>query len=173
MKKVVSALILVLLVSVMLTSCGLTVERPEVKKGEFNFSITYELYGEVKTLSAVYTCEFDGTSWSLDGGYGRDWKSSTEGEYEGDDTYSAIIGKTEDGGDIILFFGIYPEYFMNDPASDRGEPEPSIYISYPENENGESGLVNIPEEVEALCGAKIISYKYDAPITNSFKLLNF
>ena len=173
MRKLLCALLLVFIVTVSFTSCGLTVERPEVKKGEFNFSITYELYGEVKTLSAVYACEFDGTSWSLDGGYGRDWKSSTEGDYEGDDTYSAIIGKTEDGGDIILFFGIYPEYFMNDPACDRGEPEPSIYISYPENENGESGLVNIPEEVEALCGAKIISYEYDSPIENSFGMFNF
>ena len=173
MKKLLCALLLVLMVTVSFTSCGLTVERPKVKKGEFDFSITYELDGEVKTLSAVYVCEFDGTSWSLDGGYGRDWKSWTEGDYEGDDTYSAIIGKTEDGGNIILFFGIYPEYFMNDPACDRGEPEPSIYISYPENENGESGLVNIPEEVEALCGAKIISYEYDSPIENSFGMFNF
>ena len=173
MRKLLCALLLVLMVAVSFTSCGLTVERPEVKKGEFDFSITYELYGEVKTLSAVYICEFDGTSWSLDGGYGRDWKSWTEGDYEGDDDYSAIIGTTEDGGDIILFFGIYPEYFMNDPASDRGGPEPSIYISYPENENGESGLVNIPEEVEALCGAKIVSCEYDLPIENSFGMFNF
>ena len=173
MKRILIIFALMLIIAVSLTSCGLTVKRPEVKNGDFNFSITYELYGEVKTLSAVYACEFDGTSWSLDGGYGRDWKSSTEGDYEGDDTYSAIIGKTEDGGDIILFFGIYPEYFMNDPACDRGEPEPSIYISYPENENGESGLVNIPEEVEALCGAKIISYEYDSPIENSFGMFNF
>ena len=43
----------------------------------------------------------------------------------------------------------------------------------PENENGESGLVNIPEEVEALCGAKIISYKYASPIENSFGMFNF
>ena len=156
-----------------LNSPFLTSGRSTVSPQLVKHTVTYELYGEVKTLSAVYTCEFDGTSWSLDGGYGRDWKSSTEGDYEGDDTYSAIIGKTEDGGDIILFFGIYPEYFMNDPACDRGVPEPSIYISYPENENGESGLVNIPEEVEALCGAKIISYKYDSPIENSFGMFNF
>ena len=173
MKKLLSAISVLLLLSLCLSGCGLTVPRPEIKEGAFDFSITYELYGEEKTFSAVFKCEFDGTSWSLDGGYGRDWKSWTEGDYEGDDTYSAIIGKTEDGGDIILFFGIYPEYFMNDPACDRGEPEPSIYISYPENENGESGLVNIPEEVEALCGAKIISYKYASPIENSFGMFNF
>ena len=45
-----------------------------------------------------------------------------------------------------------------------------VIISYPENEHGEIGLVNIPEEVEALCGAKIISYEYDEPIENEYGL---
>ena len=169
MKKVLCALSLVLMVSVMLTSCGLTVPRPEIKTGEFDFSITYEIDGKVGTLSAVYVCEFDGTSWTLDGGYGRDWKAHTEGDYKGDD-YSAIIGTTDDGGDIVLFFGIYPEYFMNDEMGDRGVPEPSVYVAYPENEHGEIGLVNDPAEVEELYGAKIISYEYDEPIENSFGL---
>ena len=170
MKKLLCALIAVLLLSLCFTSCGLTVPRPEVKEGRFDFSITYEIAGKADTLSAVYVCEFNGVSWSLDGGYGRDWKAHTEGDYEGDDDYSAVIGKTEDGGDIVLFFGIYPEYFMNDQTGDRGAPEPSIYVAYPENEHGESGLVNIPEEVEALCGAKIIRNEYDAPIENSYGL---
>ena len=169
MKRISKAMILAIIVVFMLTGCGFTVPRPEIKKGEFDFSITYELNGEEKTFSAVYMCEFDGISWSLDGGYGRDWKAWTQGSYEGD-TYSAIIGTTEDGGDIVLFFGVYPEYFMNDPAGDRGALEPSIYVSYPENAHGESTLVNIPEEVEELCGAKIISYVYDEPIENTFGL---
>ena len=170
MKRKLVALILALTVVCMFTSCGFTVPRPEVKEGRFNFSITYELNGEEKTFSAVYVCEFDGTSWSLDGGYGRDWKAHTEGDYEGDDDYSAVIGKTEDGGDIILFFGIYPEYFMGDSTADRGIPEPSVYISYPEDENGATGLVNDPIEVEELYGAKIISADYDEPIENTFGL---
>ena len=168
MRRILSILVFVLYVSA-LAGCGLQVSRPEIKKGEFHFSITYELNGEEKTFSAVYVCEFDGISWSLDGGYGRDWKAWTEGDYKGD-TYSAIIGTTDDGGDIVLFFGICPEYFMNDPAEDGAAPVPSIYVSYPENADGESTLVNIPEEVEALCGAKIISYEYDAPIENTFGL---
>ena len=172
MKRTLIALVLVLTLACTLTSCGLQVPRPEIKEGRFDFSITYEIFGEVNTLSATYVCEFDGTSWSLDGGYGRDWSAYTEGDYEGDDDYSAVIGKTEDGGDIILFFGIYPEYFMGDSTADRGAPEPSVYITYPENENGEIGLVNGPEEVEALCGAKIISYVYAEPLDNEFALLN-
>ena len=171
MKRRLIALFLLLTLVSTLTGCGITVPRPEVEEGEFNFSITYEINGKVDTLSAVYMCEFDGVSWSVDGGYGRDWKAHTEGDYEGDD-YSAIIGTTEDGGDIVLFFGIYPEYFMNDSTGDRGAPEPSLYISYTLDVD-EYGLVSDPLEVEEIYGAKIISYEYDAPIVNTFNLLDF
>ena len=173
MKIRLIALFLVMAIVGMLTGCGLTVPRPSVKEGKFNFSITYEIFGEVNTLSAVYVCEFDGTSWSLEGGnFSRDWKSHTEGDYEGDD-YSAMIGTTEDGGDIILFFGIYPEYFMGDPETgDRGIPEPSIYITYTLDVD-EYDLVSDPLEVEEIYGAKIINYEYDAPIENTFSLFDF
>ena len=168
MKRKLTALVLALAVVCMLVSCGLTVKRPQIEKGEFDFSITYALNGKEKTLSAVYVCEFDGVSWTLDGGYGRDWRSHTVGDYEGDD-YSAVIGKTEDGGDVILFFGIYPEYFMNDTTGDRGIPEPSVYVTYNDGENGEIGLINDPAEVEELCGAKIIRAEYAEPIENTFR----
>lgn len=171
MKRRLIALFLLLTLVGTLTGCGITVPRPEVEEGEFNFSITYEINGKVDTLSAVYMCEFDGVSWSVEGGYGRDWKAHTEGDYEGDD-YSAIIGTTEDGGDIVLFFGIYPEYFMNDSTGDRGAPEPSLYISYTLDVD-EYGLVSDPLEVEEIYGAKIISYEYDAPIVNTFNLFDF
>ena len=174
MKTKIIVLILVFALVGMLTGCGLTVPRPEVKEGRFDFSITYEIKGEVKTFSAVYVCEFDGTSWSLEGGdFSRDWKDHVEGDYEGD-TYSATVGTTDDGGNIIIFFGIYPEYFMSDPeVGDRGVPEPFIYVSFPENEFGESSHVAIPEEVEEIYGAKILSYQYDEPIENSFRMFDF
>ena len=43
-----------------LTSCGIGVPSPEVTEGEFNVSVTYEVYGETKTLDLVYLCEYDG-----------------------------------------------------------------------------------------------------------------
>ena len=171
MKRIICTMLLMFAFVSTLTSCGLAVPRPEVEEGKFNFSITYEINGKVDTLSAVYVCEFDGVSWSIDGGYGRDWKAHTEGNYEGDD-YSAIIGTTEDGGDIILFFGIYPEYFMNDSTAGRGVPEPSVYISYTVDVD-EYSIVNDPTEVEEIYGAKIISYEYDAPVVNTFSLFGF
>lgn len=173
MKMKLIALMLALVLVGMLSSCGLTVPRPDIKEGRFDFSITYELNGETKTFSAVYVCEFAGTSWALEGGdYTRDWKDHVEGNYTGDN-YSAIIGASEDGGDITLFFGVYPSYFMGDSTGDRGVPGPSLYITYPEDEDGGTRLVSDPTELEEVYGVKIISYEYDAPIENKFTVFDF
>ena len=172
-KRKLIILVLTLILACTLSSCGLTVPRPEIKEGKFDLSITYELNGEEKTFSAVYSCEFDGTSWSLEGGhYSREWKDSTEGDFEGDN-YSAVIGKTDDGGDIVLFFGVYPEYFMGDSTGDRDAPKPSLYITYPVDPDGGQRYVGMADEIEENYGAKIISYKYDAPVENTFKMFNF
>ena len=171
MKKRLIALLSALVLLSMLTSCGL-VPTPEVGEGRFDLSVTYEMDGEVKTFSAVYTCEFAGTSWTPDGfDFTRDWNTSLECDYECDSN-SAILGKTADGGDIILFLGVYPEYFMGDETGDSGIPTPTVYINYPEDENGTSSSVAEPDEVEELYGIKIIGYEYDAPIENTFKLFN-
>ena len=173
MKRKFVSLVLALMLVSTLASCGLAAPRPEVKEGRFDFSVTYEMNGEVNTFSAVYVCEFDGASWTPDGfNFTRDWETRVESDYEGDDN-CAIIGKTEDGGDIILFFGIYPEYFMGDYTGDMGDPEPSIYIVYPEDEHGGSASVADPKDVEELYGIRIIGYEYDAPVENTFRVFDF
>lgn len=174
MKRLFGIVLLAFISIIVLSGCGIEVPRPEVKEGRFDLSITYEIGGEAETLSVVYVCEFKGTSWTLDSGYAsRDWRGYAEGDYEGDYN-SAIVGTTEDGGDIILFFGVYPEYFMGDPEiGDSGIPEPSIYIVYPEDENGASSFVTEKEELKEVYGISIISYEYDEPIENSFSIFNF
>ena len=173
-KKFLITLLLATVILSALTSCGVAVPRPEIKEGRFDLSVTYEIGGKAETLSVVYVCEFDGTSWAIDSGYSsRDWRGYAEGNYKGDYN-SAVVGTTDDGGDIILFFGVYPEYFMGDPEiGDSGIPEPSIYIVYPEDENGASSFVTEKEELKEVYGISIISYEYDEPIENSFSILNF
>jgi hypothetical protein len=36
-----------------------------VKEGRFDFSLTYEVDGEVKTYTGVYVCEYDGVLTTL------------------------------------------------------------------------------------------------------------
>lgn len=165
MKRLLAILLWVPLLVSILTGCGWTVPRPEIKTGEFDFSVTYELNGERNTVSGVYVCEYAGTEWTLDGGYSRAWNSYIK---DGRDELMEIAA-TEDGGTIELHFGFYPEYFMGDPKwSWRGVPEPRLTVSH---RNGkELAIQNEADVIEKTYGAKIISYDYSEPIVNSFGL---
>ena len=163
MKRVLCSAILIVLLITTLTSCGLDVPRPEVKSGEFDFTVTYEFNGETKTVSGVYVCEYAGLSWSLDGGYHRDWS----GYVRGNEEEVVEIGTTEEGGKIALIFAFYPEYFMGDYVIGVHEP-PAPYISITLVDDEGMTIIHQPDEVEAICGAKIISYEYPSPIENSF-----
>ena len=47
--------------SSLLSGCAVTkFPVPEVKKAQFNFSVTYEIDGEEKIYSGIYVCEYDG-----------------------------------------------------------------------------------------------------------------
>ena len=168
MKRFFSVLLLAAMLACMFTGCGWTVPRPEIKEAEFQFSVTYEFNDEVKTVSGVYVCEYDGTSWTLDGGSHRSWIGHIQ---DGIVENTIEIGTTEDGGIVKLLLALYPDYFMGDcEESYQDAPKPYISVSL-ENEEG-LRIIHEPEDVEAYCGAKIISYEYDKPIENSFSLFN-
>jgi hypothetical protein len=168
MKRLVTASILIILISVLLTGCGFIVPRPEIKTGEFNFSITYEMDGEVKNYTGVYVCRYKGVNWTLDGGYHRDWEGWVKDDEE---EKTLIIGTTDDGGVIHLIHHFYPEYFMGDAeGDDLGDPVPYVAVYF---EDGEGlHILTDVNEIEELYGVRIISYVYDSPIQNSFSILN-
>ena len=164
MKKALGFLIALLLLSLALTSCGSQVPRPEIKSGEFNFSVTYEYAGETKTVSGVYVCEYDGIDWVLDGGFHRVWSGYIKG---GTTEQNIVLGTAEDGGIVELYLAFDPDYFMGDSHWDGYEPfEPCLSVRlYDEGLYFESDAELIAETY----GARVISYEYDDPIENSFK----
>ena len=85
MRKLLSALLLAGMFLCMLTGCGSTVPRPEVKEGEFDVTITYEVNGEVKTLDLVYVCEYDRVAWTLEGTRYRAWNGNFVGYEDGNE----------------------------------------------------------------------------------------
>ena len=166
MKKILSALILALTVSLCLTGCGLNTPRPDVKNGEFDVSVTYEVNGEVKTLDLVYICEYDGIGYTLEGTYYRAWNGHFKGYGDGD---PIEVLKADDGSVIQLSFLIYAEYFM-------GEPE---YIDdfYPDVKTERvyyvDGVEMIDYDQELIAedyGVRVIGIKYAEPIENTFGL---
>ena len=154
----------VLLLLLGLTGCGLIPSRPEVKEGEFDVSVTYEVNGEIKTLDLVYVCEYDGIGWTLEGTNYRAWSGHFVG-YEDGDVIEVLT--TEDGGKIALCFLIYPEYFMGEPdyATDFYPHVKTNHIYY---ENGEEMIDDDQELIEEDYGVRIISIDHDEPIENSF-----
>ena len=149
-----------MILSFSLTSCGANVPRPEIKEGRFNISVTYEHNGEIKTVSGVYVCEYDGIIWY---NVNRDpfvsWKESYEGDL-GDDGIVRICN-TDDGGEIFISFLMYPEYFMGDPEAADRTPLIRAELWYPDEQI---------DDVERIAehGVKLIGYEYDDPIENSF-----
>lgn len=166
MKRILAFLMALLLFSFSLVSCKSSAPEPEIRSGEFNFSVTYRYGGETKTVSGVFVCEYAGLSWALDGGYGRDWSGCIKGGTADD---YVPIDTTDSGDEIILVLNLIPDYFMGDYSLDLYDiPKPYVKI-HQHTEEGGLRVIEDANSVEELCGAKIIRYHYDAPIVNSFK----
>ena len=92
MKKQKFAAILAFLVMItsLFSGCVAKLPIPDIKKGRFDFSVTYEINGEEKTYSGVYVCEFDGVLTTLVGST-REWKGYIENEKEREKIYKDAI----------------------------------------------------------------------------------
>ena len=135
-------------------------KKPTVTEAEFPFSITYELNGETKTITDVYTARYVGNT-----GY-ADTKnraySGKIGDKEVDDT-TYTIGE-ENGMSIVIYTNFYADHMMGDPEYDYFEDEPfePRIFCYDKN-NQEYG----DEETLSALKVKIISWEYSEPIENS------
>lgn len=137
---------------------------PEIKEGEFDFVLTYEIDGEIETIEGTYVCKFEKIEYFLDG-VNRKWSGYIKG-HEYSDMYAL---KTTDEGIIKVNLDISPEFFMSDPHyksnenTDYPKPEPYLYIVAEESEN--EYLLDLYEGDDV----KIISFEYDPPIENEYK----
>ncbi|MBQ6601122.1 MAG: hypothetical protein IIX36_05705 [Clostridia bacterium] len=157
------------LIAMSFTGAFATVPKPEIKEGEFDFSLTCEIDGETKKLEGTYVCKFEGVSRALDG-VGRDWKGYIKDH--GDSASYEL--KTTDEGTIKVDLDICSEFFMSDPnyqnmkSSDDPKPEPYVYITSGDSsvEDPANGITfNLYEGDDV----KIISFEYDQPIENTYK----
>ena len=172
-KVLVSGLVVVFIAAaVMLASIHgafKTVAKPEIKEGEFDFALTYEVDGENKVIEGTYVCEFDGINRAIDG-VGRRWNGYIK---DHDDFTNYEIKKTDDGV-IKIDLNICSEFFMSDPqyqmivSSEQTKPEPYIYIT-----SGDPSIEDPANEVTYALyegdDVKIVSFEYDAPIENIYK----
>ena len=166
MKRIICAILLMIAFVSTLTSCDLTVPRPEIKEGEFNFTVTYEFNGEIQTVSGVYVCEYSGIDCALDGENHREWNGYIK---DGNSEEIIVIDTADDGGIVELNLRFEPGRFMGDSYYEGEKAfEPWITVRI-ENEEGLS-FENDADLIAEVYGARIISYECDDPIENSFGL---
>lgn len=160
MKRALCILILTATLIATLAGCGASVPLPEIKEGRFDISVSYEHNGEIKTLSGVYVCEYDGVVWwTVNSDPYVNWKTRLEGELNAE---SISVCRTDDGGEIIITLLLYPEYFMGDPERADFEPMAKAELFY------EDEQISDPELI-AEYGVKVLELTYDNPIENSYK----
>lgn len=141
-------------------------EKPEIKYGEFDYSLVYEINGETKTINDILVCEYAGILPTLEGKV-IEWESYIKGTKK-EDKY--LISEN-DKYRLYIYIPTDARYFMDDPVyelygfDDPGEP----WFVYEYVDGTEEYEIFTEEEYAEKFGAKIISWQIDEPIENSYK----
>ena len=134
--------------------------KPEVKHGEFPFELVYEYKGEQITIKDTIVCDYDGYSWSLEGGNSRDWICNLQN----DDEYGQYYVDKENEPTLYIDVPEAPDYYMGDKEFDKEYSEPVIrYIDESTGTNYEE-----KEKIDVV-DIKIIEWKPSEPLDNNIK----
>lgn len=147
--------------------------KPEVREGEFPFSITYEYKGEQKTLSGVFKCKFAGSETIL-GEHSSYWDEETLYDNSENIEHPYIIEQSEKMT-LSIHKNMFGGYFMGDPLYQdyyekyrNGIVEP--YMEYYDYVNDITLDDENKDEILDDIEFKIIECSYPEPIENSFRM---
>ena len=148
-------------IGVMLYSMFIDIpSKPIEKHGEFSFELVYEYKGEEFTIKDKMICDYDGYSWSLEGGNSRDWVC----DFENDEEYGQYYIDKENYPNLYIEIPEQPDYYMGDPEETDEFTHP--FIHYIDEETGthyeETDKVDVVE-------VEIIEWKPSKPLKNNIK----
>ena len=130
------------------------VQKPEVERQEFPFTITYSYQGKTNTISDIYVAEYDRVAK-----YIGDDLLTWFGYVKDKDRLEADFYRVDDSFSINL--NIEPGYVMGDPRYADSKCQPTgVYYS-------EDVVVTDQDEL-ALMGIVILGWEYPYPMENSF-----
>mgnify|MGYP003303777897 CR=1 FL=1 len=95
---------------------------PKEKHGEFPFELVYEYKGEQITIKDTIVCDYEGISWSLDGGNSRDWNC----EFSKDDEYGQYYIDVENEPTLFIDVPYAGDYYMGDKNYKAEDARPLI-----------------------------------------------
>jgi hypothetical protein len=134
--------------------------KPKVQHGEFPFELVYEYKGEQVTITDTIVCDYDGYSFSLEGGNSRDWTC----EFKNNDDYGLYYIDRENEPDLYIIVPDAPDYYMGDKEYTKEDAAPCIvYI------NEETGTYYEEKEKIDVVDVEIIEWKPSEPLKKNFK----
>lgn len=163
---IISVGIIIAIVANLLVSMQKT---PTITEHDFDFSITYKLDGETKTLTGVYSSRFTGFGSSGVDPLDRYYEGTCEvdGETDGDRCFTIA---EKDGYKLYIVALLNDAYLMGDVENDS-------YDSYNEGPTLEAedkdGYQYDETELPDLFNAEIVSFEYPEPIENTFSFTGF
>ena len=144
-------------------------KTPTVAKQDFNFSITYKLDGETKTINGVYSSRFTGFGANGVDPLCRYYEGTykVDGEDDGDRCFTIA---EKDGYELYIVALLNDYYLM-------GDEENESYDSYTEGPTLEAedkdGNQYDGTDLPDVFNAEIVSFKYPEPIENTFYFTGF
>ena len=155
------------LVFVMAVCAFVNIKRePVIKTQDFDFSITYSVNGEVKTLNGVYTCTFEGHG---DSPLERIYSESYTVDGISQESRAFLVAE-KDGYELSIIATLEYCYLLNDKLHDYYNP----YLEDPEFEIlDREGYYHDEPEVLALFNAEMIDWEYPEPVDNRFVFCGF
>jgi len=158
---IISALPFLYFFGVILYSMFIDVpSKPKVKHGEFPFELVYEYKGEQRTIKDTIVCDYEGYSWSLEGGNSRDWNC----DLQNDNEYGEYIIDNINGEDLYIEVPEAPDYYMGDKEYTKEDARPLIMFSDEATGTNYQETDKIDE-----VGIKIIEWKPSEPLKGNIK----
>jgi hypothetical protein len=144
-------------------------KMPTVTNQDFDFSITYKLDGETKTINGVYSNRFTGF-----GGNGVDplcryyeGTYKVEGEDDGDRCFTIA---EKDGYKLYIVALLNDCYLMGDKKNESYDSYIEVPTLEAEDQDGiQYGEADLPDVFDA----EIVSFEYPQPIENTFSFVGF
>ena len=123
-------------------------------------ALVYEYKGERVTIKDTIVCDYEGYSWSLEGGNSRDWTC----DMKNDEEYGQYYVDKENYPGLYIDVPEVPDYYMGDKEYTVEDTRP--VIKYDDESTGTR--YEETDKIDAV-DIKIIEWKPSEPLKNNIK----
>ena len=144
-------------------------KAPTVTNQDFDFSITYKLDGETKTINGVYSSRFTGFGANGIDPLCRYYEGTykVDGEDDGDRCFTIA---EKDGYELYIVALLNDYYLMGDEENESYDSFAEAPTLEAEDKDGNQyGETELPDVFDA----EIVSFEYPKPIENTFCFAGF